>query len=137
LLTGDAELAEDLVQEAFVRAFSRFGYLRRPEAFQAYLRRTVVNLAGKERRRGQSERTFLARAVAPAPASQPDVELRELLWSALRELPFRQRAAVVLRFYEDLSERETARVLACRVGTVKSLVHRALASMREEIGGEA
>lgn len=69
-------------------------------------------------------------------ASQPDVALREQLWAALRELPYRQRCALVLRFYEDVSEREAARLLGCRVGTAKSLVHRGLLSMREQIGGE-
>jgi RNA polymerase sigma-70 factor (sigma-E family) len=137
LLTGDASAAEDLVHEAFVRAFPRLGYLRRQEALGAYLRRTVVRLAGKQFRRGRSERAFLARSESSGPmgVTQPDVELREQLWAALRRLPPRQRAALVLRFYEDLSESETARVLGCRVGTVKSLVHRGLTAMREEIGG--
>jgi len=64
------------------------------------------------------------------------VALREQLWSALRQLPYRQRCALVLGFCEDLSETETARLLGCRLGTVKSLTHRALSSMREQIGGE-
>jgi RNA polymerase sigma factor (sigma-70 family) len=57
-----------------------------------------------------------------------------LLWAALQQLPYRQRAALVLRFYGDLSERDAAAVLGCRTGTVKSLVHRGLAAMREELG---
>ena len=137
LLTGDACLAEDLVHEAFARALARFAHLRRPQSLRAYLRRTVVNLAGKHARRSRNERAFLAQAGsgALAAASEPDVELRDQLWSALRQLPHRQRAALVLRFYEDLSERDTARVLGCRAGTVKSLVHRGLTAMRGEIGG--
>lgn len=137
LLTGDAALAEDLVHEAFARALARFAHLRRPESLRAYLQRTVVNLAGNHFRRGRNERAFLARAgsITPAATTDPDVELREHLWSALRQLPHRQRAALVLRFYEDLSERDTARLLGCRAGTVKSLVHRGLMAMREEIGG--
>jgi RNA polymerase sigma-70 factor (sigma-E family) len=135
LLTGDAGAAEDLVHEAFVRGFARFNYLRREEAFGAYLRRTLVNLAVKSSRRERTERMFLAGAAAPSTVVPPDLELREQLWCALRQLPQRQRAALVLRFYADLSERETARVLNCRVGTVKSLVHRGLAAMRAEIGG--
>jgi RNA polymerase sigma-70 factor (sigma-E family) len=138
LLTGDTSAAEDLVHEAFIRAFLRFGYLRRREALGAYLRRTVVRLAGKQFRRDRIERAFLSRSQAGARVgtAEPDVELREQLWAALRRLPQRQRSALVLRYYHDLSESESARVLGCRVGTVKSLVHRGLTAMREEIGGE-
>lgn len=139
LLTGDANLAEDLVHEAFARALARFGKLRRPNSLRGYLYRTVVNLAGKQFRRRRTERAFLAQAGSDSPAapspSEPDVELRDQLWSALRQLPHRQRAALVLRFYEDLSERDIARLLGCRAGTVKSLIHRGLQSMRDEIGG--
>jgi RNA polymerase sigma-70 factor (sigma-E family) len=137
LLTGDAAVAEDLVQEAFVRAFARLAHLRRQDAVAAYLRRTVVNLAHKHFRRERTERAYLQATREPLDAvSQPDVALRDELWNALRELPPRQRSALVLRFYEDISEKEAARLLGCRVGTVKSLVHRALSSMREQIGGD-
>jgi RNA polymerase sigma-70 factor (sigma-E family) len=136
LLTGDAATAEDLVQEAFVRAFARFAHLRRQEALTGYLRKTVVNLAHKHFRRVSKERSYVEAAQTAGSASQPDPALREQLWAALRELPYRQRCALVLRFYEDVSEREAARLLGCRVGTVKSLVHRGLSSMREQIGGE-
>lgn len=135
LLTGDAGLAEDLVQEAFVRTFARLIHVRRPDALGPYLRRTVVNLAATHFRRSRAERAWMDRAKSNSRflAVESDVELRELLWSALRQLPQRQRAALVLRFYEDLSEREAARLLGCRVGTVKSLVHRGLAAMRLEL----
>jgi RNA polymerase sigma-70 factor (sigma-E family) len=137
LLTGDAAVAEDLVQEAFVRAFARFAYLRRQDALTSYLRRTVINLAHKNFRRLSTERAYVEAARAAGDlGTQPDVALREQLWAALRELPYRQRCALVLRFYEDVSEREAARLLGCRVGTVKSLVHRGLSSMRDQIGGE-
>jgi RNA polymerase sigma-70 factor (sigma-E family) len=136
LLTGDQAVAEDLVQEAFVRAFARFGYLRSPDALGAYLRRTIVNLAGKHHQRRRRERALsMAAPSSPlAAVGRPDVESRELLWAALQQLPHRQRAALVLRFYGDLSERDAAAVLGCRAGTVKSLVHRGLAAMREELG---
>jgi RNA polymerase sigma-70 factor (sigma-E family) len=135
LLTGNEALAEDLVQEAFVRAYSRFGKLRNPEALGAYLRRTIVNLAASHHQRTRLERLLRAPAAShSAVALAPDVESRELLWGALQRLQHRQRAALVLRFYADLSERETAAVLGCRVGTVKSLVHRGLAAMRNELG---
>ncbi len=63
----------------------------------------------------------------------PDVALRDEMWRALQLLPQRQRAAIVLRFYEDLSEAATAEVLHCPVGTVKSLVSRGLARLRSEV----
>ncbi len=96
-----------------------------------------MNLAAKQFRRAQRERELFTATRPPAAhVDDPDLELRELLWSALRRLPYRQRAALVLRFYLDLPEREAARLLGCRVGTVKSLLHRGLAGMREEMGGE-
>ena len=128
LLTGDRALAEDLTQEAFVRMFGRFRDLRNPEAFGAYLRKTVVNLSKSHFRRKSVERTYLEKESrlpnAPGPAA-PDE-----MWDALRALRPRQRAAIVLRYYEDLSEAQTADVLGCAVGTVKSLVARGLQQLR-------
>jgi RNA polymerase sigma-70 factor (sigma-E family) len=131
LLTGDRALAEDLVQEAFLRLFGRFQDLRRPEAFEWYLRRTVVNLANSQFRRRRVERAYLDRRVPEArPDASAEVEAREDLWRALQALPERQRAALVLRFYEDLPEARAAEVLGCPVGTVKSLVSRGLERLR-------
>jgi len=141
LLTGDRGLAEDLVQEAFVRVAGRFVHLRDPDAFGAYLRRAVVNLANSHFRRRRVERAYLTRAQADAavrsgggPAGPP-VEDRDELWKALERLPQRQRTAIVLRYYEDLSESRIAELLQCRPGTVKSLLSRGLEAMRAEIGG--
>jgi RNA polymerase sigma-70 factor (sigma-E family) len=139
LLTGDRALAEDLVQDAFVRLAGRLAHLRDQSAFDAYLRRTVVNLSNSHFRRKKVERAFLesARSAAGIQGSQsPSVEDREDLWRALGRLSARQRAAVVLRFYEDLPEREVAEILRCRPGTVKSLVSRGLETLRKEIRGE-
>jgi RNA polymerase sigma-70 factor (sigma-E family) len=133
LLTGDRALAEDLVHEAFVRLFGRFRDLRNPDAFGAYLRTAVVNLARSHFRRRRRERTYLERrAREPDPASA-DVGEREEMWDALQRLRPRQRAAIVLRYYEDLTEAQTAEVLGCAVGTVKSLVSRGLDRLRTEI----
>ncbi len=138
LLTGDRGQAEDLVQEAFVRVIGRFGHLRVPDAFEAYLRRTIVNLHTSTLRRRRLERAHLQRADAGVePSTQlPDVGARHDLWRALGELTPRQRAAIVLRFYEDLSERETAAVLRRSPAAVKSLVARAMDSLRATIGSE-
>ena len=137
LLTGDRTAAEDLVQEAFVRVTGRFGHLRVPDAFAAYLRRTIVNLHTSQLRRVRLERAHLGREGHAAPLdAMPDVDAREDLWRELLRLPPRQRAAVVLRFYEDLSERETAEALRCSTAAVKSLVARAMGSLRARIGGQ-
>lgn len=139
LLTGDRALAEDLVQDAFVRLAGRLVHLRDQSAFDAYLRRTVVNLSNSHFRRRKVERAFLEssrNAVGTQTSQSPAVEDREDLWRALGRLSGRQRAAVVLRFYEDLSERQVAEILKCRPGTVKSLVSRGLETLRKEIRGE-
>jgi RNA polymerase sigma-70 factor (sigma-E family) len=133
LLTGNRALAEDLAQEAFVRLFGRFRDLRQAEAFRAYLRTTVVNLSRSHFRRVKVERAFLARAAAePAPAGSDPHERGEM-WEALGTLTPRQRAAIVLRYYEDLTEAQTADVLRCPVGTVKSLVSRGTERLRREL----
>ena len=134
LLTGDRALAQDIVQEAFVRVVGRFHDLRNRDSFEWYLRRVVVNLANSHFRRLKVERAYLRReAGSPAgPGEAPDVETREEMWRVLQSLPERQRAAIVLRFYEDLTEAQTAEVLRCPVGTVKSLVSRGLDRLRDQ-----
>ncbi|HET7483408.1 MAG TPA: SigE family RNA polymerase sigma factor [Actinomycetota bacterium] len=141
LLTGDRALAEDLVQDAFVRLAGRLVHLRDPEAFDTYLRTTVVNLSRSHFRRKAVERGYLEKAkgeAAMSHSSTPDrsIEIRDELWHALRRLSHRQRAAIVLRFYEDLPEAEVASILECAPGTVKSLVSRGLDKLRYEIGGD-
>lgn len=135
-LMGDRELARDLVQDAFVKLAGRFGHLRVPDAFDAYLRRTIVNLFSSHLRRLRLERRELARRRSVGPSQDRDVDVaeRDAMWSALRTLPPRQRAAVVLRYYEDLSERETAAVLGCSVGAAKQLMTRGLGALRDRIG---
>ena len=126
MLTGDRPLAEDLVQDAFVKLAGRLAHLRDPGAFPSYLRRTVVNLANSQMRRRRLERDYLRRAIAESPTSvvAPDTDRRAELWADLQRLPLRQRAAIVLRIYEDLPERQVAEILRCRPGTVRSLVSR-------------
>jgi RNA polymerase sigma-70 factor (sigma-E family) len=133
LLTGDREDAEDLAQEAFVRCVGRFRYLRVPDTFDAYLRRAIVNLHTSGLRHRRVERSYLqregARTVATT-SSLPNVDEREDLWRALGSLPPRQRAALVLRFYEDLSERDAASVMGCTVPALKMLVSRGSDTLR-------
>jgi RNA polymerase sigma factor (sigma-70 family) len=123
-----------MVQDAFVRLAGRFADLRNPEAFPAYLRTTVINLARMHHRRRATEQRYLEREAAQPPrhVGTTDLEEYEVMKSALLRLPERQRAALVLRFYLDLSERDAAEALGCRPGTVKSLVSRGLEALRSQ-----
>jgi RNA polymerase sigma-70 factor (sigma-E family) len=136
-LTGNREMAEDLVQEAFVRVAGRLRHLRTPDNFDAYLRRSIVNLFTSQLRRRRIERAYLARhANDRDPSSTPeDPGIRDELFRALLELPERQRAAVVLRFYEDLSERQSAEVLGVSSRALNALIVRAMVSLREHVTG--
>jgi RNA polymerase sigma-70 factor (sigma-E family) len=135
LLTGDRGMAEDLVQEAFVRIAGRLGHLRDPSAFQAYLRRTVINLARMHFRKTRTERTYLEREANLRAPEEPqrDVAVSHAMRAALLRLPERQRAAIVLRFYEDLSDTATGLILRCPAGTVRSLVSRGMDTLRKEV----
>ena len=136
LMTGDRSAAEDLVQEAFVRAAGRLAHLRNPDAFGHYLLKSVVNLARNHLRRRSVERAYLERRRAdPGPnvVAGPDaapVALRD----ALMALPERQRAAIVLRFWLDLPQERAAEVLQCPTGTFRSLVSRGMQSLRVAMG---
>lgn len=136
LLTGDQELAQDITQDAFVRLFRRFQDLRRPVAFGAYLRRTVINLSRDHWRKVRLQRRLLGRQMkewVEAERSVSSLEVRDEIWRALQRLPYAQRATVVLRYYEDLTEREIADVMACSTGAVKSRLSRALVALRTQI----
>ena len=123
LLTGDAGLAEDLVQDAFARLVGRLRHLRDPAAFGSYLRRTIVNLATSHFRHRRVERSYLEReARIPQQLGNANEALDEAMQAVLLRLPQRQRAAIALRFYEDLSDVQTADILQCSAGTVRSLV---------------
>ena len=131
LLTGDHHLAEDLTQQAFVRFYRRFGDLRDASAAPAYLRRTVVNLARSHHRRGRRERERLETvARLPEAVAERSLEDHDLIVRTLASLPYRQRAAVVLRFYEDLTEHQAADVLRCSHAAMKSLTARAMSTLR-------
>jgi len=138
LLTGNHAEAEDLAHDAFVGLVGRLRHLRHPDAFDAYLLRTVVNLHTSRLRHLRVERAYAERERArPVPtAAPPDVGQREYVWRALDRLPPRQRAAIVLRYYEDLSERETAEIMRCSVAAVKSLTARAMQTLRADMRGD-
>lgn len=136
LLTGDRAQAEDLAHEAFVRCVGRFQHLRAHSAFDAYLRRAIVNLHTSGLRRRRTEREWLRREgprAAHAFSTQRDVGEREDLWRAMSSLPSRQRAALVLRYYEDLSERDASEALGCSLAALKSLVARGSDALRDSL----
>lgn len=132
-MTADRELAQDLAQEAFVRAWRKLDRLRDPAGAPAYLRKTLVNLT-----RRNLQRRFLEirhRLRKTEVRDEPDHARRLEVVEALRILPPRQRACIALRYYEDLSEQETAKIMGISVGTVKSQTHKALKNLEPVLGG--
>ena len=128
LLTGDRHRAEDLLQTALTRAYLRWDRIDEPEG---YVRRTMVN-AHTDWWRSKPWREQSTDAVPELPAPDPaSYEVRDAVLSALATLSGRQRAVVVLRYYEGLSEAEIAATLGCSAGTVKSAASRAMAKLRE------
>ena len=135
LLVGDHGQAEDLVQTALVKTYLAWSRIREPAAVESYVRRTMATTATSWWR----GRRFRERVVETLPdradADHVDPSLeRDSMWSHLRELPARQRAVLVLRYYENLSEAEIADALGCSRGTVKSQASDALAHLRRMTG---
>jgi RNA polymerase sigma-70 factor (sigma-E family) len=138
LLSGDRDRAEDAVSDAFVKVYRQWrkGDVTSPGA---YVRRAVVNEVNSRFRRLAVERREAARQWGDdrgSRAADDQVVDHDLMFRALQTLPERQRTAVVLRYYNDLSEQETADTMGVSVGTVKSSVHRGLARMRALLGDE-
>ena len=131
LLAGDPDSGEDLLQEALERMFRRWrAAITDPEG---YLRRTMYNLAadGWRRRRSWLAKVPLLGQSAVTPDPMDAVDDRDRLTRLLRSLPPRQRTAIVLRYWEDLSEEDTARAMGCSAGTVKAAASRGMARLRE------
>jgi len=132
MLTGNPAAAEDLVQTALARSW-RAWRLRSIDDPQAYARKVMVNSYATWYRRAR-ERETLAAPAAEAVAAEDDVRQvddRDAMWRALLTLPARQRAVMVLRYYEELSEMEIAAVMGISPGTVKSQAARALRRLAE------
>jgi DNA-directed RNA polymerase specialized sigma24 family protein len=124
LLTGSLSVAEDLVQDTLARIGSSSFAVRDPTS---YMRTAVVNACRSYNRRHRLEQRHATTLGSGVP-DHPDE-----LWDLLHRLPYRQRAAVVLRYYVDLPDNEIAGALGCRPATVRSLVQRALTKMRGEL----
>ena len=138
LLCGDLTRAEDAVADAFVKVWRRWetGAVTSP---RAYVRRAVVNEVNSRFRRLRLERREAQKRAGDdrgARAYDEDLADADQLLAALRQLPGRQRTAIVLRYYGDLSETETAAAMECSVGTVKSSVSRGLARLRTLVPSE-
>lgn len=139
VIIGDAALAEEIVMEALVKTFTGFGRIRDLERADAYLRRAVVNMCRSKMRRKAIEMRVNAtvhhRDERRAPDWDPERhEISRIVWESVRKLPERQRACVVLFYYQDLPEAEIADALDCSVGTVKSQLSKARGKLEGWIG---
>lgn len=138
-IAGDRQRTEDALQTAFAQAWATWPKVAAANDRLAYVRRMAINAALSRHRKAFSRRETVV-AVLPEDA-QPSGEDAFLhgdeTWQAVQGLPPRQRAVVVLRYYEDLTEQEIADVLGCRPGTVKSQASAALASLRNRLGDPA
>jgi RNA polymerase sigma-70 factor (sigma-E family) len=139
VILGDAALAEEIVMEALIKTFSGWGRIRDVNRADSYLRKAVVNLCRSKIRRKTIEARVNAvayrRAELRAPEWDPERhETTRVVWEAVRELPDRQRACVVLRYYEDMPEGQIADTLGCSVGTVKSQLSKARTKLERSLG---
>ncbi|WP_308408730.1 SigE family RNA polymerase sigma factor [Streptomyces sp. AC627_RSS907] len=138
VLSGDWHLAEDLTQTCLAKVFAAWGRVSRMESPDAYARRVLYRSFVDETRRSRWREWLGASAEVPErPSAESDPVLRMTLVQALGQLSAGRRAVLVLRFWEDLSVDQTAEVLGCTAGTVKSQTARGLSSMRRLLGGTA
>ena len=134
LLAGDWATAEDLVQTALTKTYLAWRRLGEIQAVEPYTRRVLINTATSWwRRRWHGERPTAVLPERAAPDRHEEALERDALWQHVQSLPARQRAVLVLRFYEDLSEAQTAALLEISPGTVKSQTARALAALRKRL----
>lgn len=135
-LMADPCDAEDLLQTALTKTYLAWDRIADHGALDGYVRRALLNTRTSQWRRRRVEEFCCEELPEPEPWQGPDPAeheaQRDAVWRAVLKLPARQRAMVVLRFYEDLSESQTAAVLGVSVGTVKSAVSRALTKLRED-----
>jgi RNA polymerase sigma-70 factor (sigma-E family) len=133
LLTGDAHAAEDLVQTTLAKLYLAWDRIRDREHVDAYARRALVNEHRSTWRRPFKRREVVTDRPPERGFTEEYDDRHDALWAFVCSLPTRQRAVLVLRYYEELSEAETADALGISVGTVKSQASRALAALRERL----
>lgn len=135
LMVGDHGLAQDLVQEALTKTYVAWPRLREVANAEAYTRKAITTTAiSWSRRRSWHERPTETLPDHSVVAAADGVVTSDWVWRALQQLPPRQRASIVLRYYEDLTEAQTAEALGCAVGTVKSQVFQGLRRLRTVLG---
>ncbi len=138
LLTGNHADAEDVAQQTLLKAYRSWAQVSRSDSPDAYVRRILTNTFLSARRPKKRRLELLTDSPGeyePATASRGP-EDRLLLWPHVKSLPPRQRAVIVLRYYEDLSEQEIAEALGCSRGNVKSTAHHALKALRAALGSD-
>ena len=137
VILADAHVAEEVVMDALLKTFSGWGRIRDAASTEAYLRRAVVNgCRSKIRRKAVESRAAVViknRMRAPDEWADLGTDTRREVWQAVQRLPERQRACVVLRYFEDLPETEIAELMECSVGTVKSQLHKARARLEKTL----
>jgi RNA polymerase sigma-70 factor (sigma-E family) len=132
-LTSDRDNAEEIVQDAYVKVYGSWRGLREPDKGEAYLRTAVVNLSRSRLRRRQVVAKHQPEPLGDAASAESQAmrtTQRDAVLAALRELPRRQREAVTLRYFSDLTEAQTAAAMGCSAGAVKSHTSRAMAALR-------
>lgn len=130
-LTADRGEAEDLAQATLAKAYAAWGWVRRAEDPDAYVRKILINLNSRRFRRRRVVEKPAERLPEPAVADATgQIDQRSDLLAALRDLPPRQRQVVVLRYWDGLTEAQAAAILGCSIGNVKSQTSRALAKLR-------
>ncbi|GGY29853.1 SigE family RNA polymerase sigma factor [Streptomyces djakartensis] len=136
-LTGNPSDAEDLLQTALAKTYVAWERIEDHRALDGYVRRALLNTRTSQWRKRKVDEFACDELPEPEPVPGGDdpaerQALRDAMWRAIMRLPARQRAMVVLRYYEDLSEAQTAELLGVSVGTVKSAVSRALSKLRDD-----
>ncbi len=137
LLAGNHADAEDIAQQTLMKAYRSWSRVKDSDSPTAYLRRMITNTYLSQRR-PKGRRLELLTDAPPEPGHAPvgGPEERMALWPHVKSLPPRQRAVIVLRYYEDLSEQEIADALGCSRGNVKSTAHHALKALRAALGSD-
>lgn len=134
LLTGNRHQAEDVLQTSLAKLYLAWDKVRDRDSVDAYVRRIMVNENNSLWRRGWRKREFATEVLPDAPVTDAyDDGLGAALWSVVQSLPPKARAVVVLRYYEQMTEAETADLLGISVGTVKSQCSRAIATLRDRV----
>ncbi|HLT10756.1 MAG TPA: SigE family RNA polymerase sigma factor [Micromonosporaceae bacterium] len=138
LMVGDVGLAQDVVQEALIRTHGAWSRLHTAANAEAYTRKAITTIAIDWSRRKARSLEFLSGRPpeVTTPGHADRVDDQTWLWQCLLRLPVRQRVAIVLRYYEDLTEAQTAEAMGCAVGTVKSTVSAGMAKLRSLMGAD-